>query len=186
MEEILVDVGEFVLDTALAAVVGIFALVAAQLFISRYREKIYDWVKSRLHSYPGVQRVALSALQANYKVGQSIKEGGRAIKVKVGNAVYVVTQMLGIKSGSSAVVMSDVRVNAPDSVTSRELTPEELARYSSYALIVSEGDTEDTLLNKGLVPEKVARGMGIVDKKGNIKGIHEVCSQQKVQELLYA
>ncbi|MBE6410198.1 MAG: hypothetical protein IJB89_08540 [Akkermansia sp.] len=179
MEEILIDVGEFLVDAAFAAVVGVAAGIVAQFFISKYRETIYGWVASRLKGHPGVQRVALRALHSNYQAEQ-------AIRVKIGNAVYVVTQMLGIKSGSQAVVMSDVKVDAPASVVTRELTPEELARYSSYALNVSASDTEETLLRKGLVPEKVARGMGIIDKKGKVKGLHEVCSQEKVQELLYA
>lgn len=176
MEEILVDIAEIAFDAALTAVVGLGAFLAAQLFISKYRESIYSWVKERLWIYPGVQRVAIRALKANYHAEQ-------AIRVKVGNNVYVLTEMLGIKSGNTAVKMTSPQISVPDSATTRVLTLEEIKEKTKGKVVVSPSDSEETLLRKGYVPENVARGMGLIDKNGKVKGMHVVCSNQQVMAM---
>lgn len=176
MEEILVDIAEIAFDAALTAVVGVSAFLAAHFFISTYRETIYSWVKSRLQFYPGVQRVVIRALKANYHVDQ-------AVRVKVGNAVYVVTEMLGVTSANTAAKMTSSQASVPDSATTRVLTPEELARFTNGTVTVSHSDSEATLISKGCMPEKAARGMGLIDKNGKVKGMHEVCSNQQVMAM---
>lgn len=176
MDEFIIDIADIVFDAALAAVVGIGAFVAAQLFIGKYRETIYSWVRSRLKSYPGVQRVVFRALKANYHTEQ-------AIRVKVGNAIYVVTEMLGVKSGNTATKMTNLQASVPDSATTRILTPEELKQFSGGTVDVSQSDSEETLLRKGCMPEKAAIGMGLIDKKGKVKGMHEVCNEQQLMAM---
>lgn len=180
MEDIIIEGLDYALDFVLAATVGIAAFLAAQYFISQYQETIYQWIKKNLAGHPDVQRVALRAMQANHHVK-------KAIRVKVGETVYVLTQMLGIKKDTrTAETMTRPVVSVPTESTTRVLTAEELARYAGGTFIAKSGATEAELLEQGLVPEKAARGMGLIDKNGDVKGLHEICSESKLLDLRQA
>lgn len=176
MEEIFIEGLEVVGDLLVAATVGIVAAVAAHLFISKYEETIRVWVGKNLRNHPGVVRVVVRALQVNHHLN-------KAVRVRINNAVYVLVQMLGVKSSKVAEAMTSPTVNIPQHEETTILSPEQLARFSGYTISVSQNESEESLLQKGLLPEKAARGMGLIDKQATVKGMYEVCGESKVMEL---
>lgn len=148
-----------VVEVLFTLAAGAVALAAAKYYAHKYRDTLYNWVQSRLANHPSVRRVFLRALQINYRSCE-------AIKTTIKGKVYILAQLVGVNSSKHSEVL------ATPSLPKSESTVRDLS--------------EDELLRMGFIPEKVAKGMGLIDKNGNIKGMHEVCSESKVMELKMA
>ena len=135
---------------------GAVAFIAAQFFVNKYKDALFDRVHKLLPNHPNVRRVMLSALKANHCSCE-------AIKLVINKTVYVLTQFVGVNASKQTEALT---------------TPVPLSTDTSVRNL-----SDEELLKLGYIPEKVAKGMGLIDKAGNIKAMHEICNESKVLEL---
>ena len=168
------------IEFVIGAAVGVAAAIATQWFLNKYQADIQNWVKNNLVGHPAVTRVVLRAQHAFY-------HSKKAVKVLVGKAVYVLARMVGVKEDGTTENMTDSGViSAPDIVSTRPLTPEEIAILTGGRCNVSETESQQSLLQKGLLPEKVAVGMKLIDKEGNIAESYTICDSAKLEAMRMA
>ena len=176
MEDVIIDIALGAAGAVAGFAVSMAAGFAAQWFLSKYQDTIQDWVKKNLIGHPSVTRVVVMAQQLSHHTK-------RAVKVKIGDAVYVLARMIGVRTDGTTERMTNPGFGEIKVESTRELTPEEIARYTGGRCQINENESESSLLQKGLIPEKVAVGMKLVDKEGNAAGAYSLCDSRQLQDL---
>ena len=176
MEDVIVDIALGAAGAVAGIAVSMVASLAAQWFLSKYQDTIRNWVKKNLIGHPSVTRVVVMAQQFSHHTK-------RAVKVKIGNAVYVLARMIGVRTDGKTERMTDTGLGEIMIESTRELSPEEIARLTGGRCQINENESESSLLQKGLIPEKVAVGMKLVDKEGNAGNAYSLCDSRQLQDL---
>lgn len=182
--EYIIEAGGEIISEGLAWLALAAAVAAASYYFDRNKKQIFDYLRPRLTAYPQVKTVVMAALKLNESL----------VSFTIRGTKFIAFRYLGLDENSATTHKA---VPLDQEETYGRMTAEEIERRGLWDSIqkgtlsdkhknILNQFSDEELLELGLMPEKVAIGKKMIDRKGKVLAPAVICTEQEVLDLRHS